>query len=167
MTHRATGATVTFRPATDDDRAMLRALVDGATAGTPYTEIPTYFLRRALDGRDSECRATVAERDGELVGCVLFGDVAGAVGIGRIHLVTVAPSARGRGIARGLCDAAVADLPAPATRSIVVEMPDDEAVGAGRALIARCGFTEVARVPDYYRDGVALLVLQRTTAATR
>jgi hypothetical protein len=28
-------------------------------------------------------------------------------------------------------------------------------------LLARCGFSETARVADYYRDGVDLIVLQR------
>jgi len=87
--------------------------------------------------------------------------VAGAIGTGRIHFVVVAADSRRLGIASRLCAAAVDELSTQAVRSVIVELPDDRIVGSGRALLESCSFTEVARVSDYYRDGVALVVLQR------
>ena len=58
----------------------------------------------------------------------------------------------------------VDELSAQAVRSVIIELPDDRVVGSGRALLEGCAFREVARVPDYYRDGVALVVLQRAVS---
>jgi len=138
--------------------------VDDTTIPRGYAEARTYVLRLVVEGRAPEARALVAEREGRVVGCVLFGAVAGAVGTGRVQWVTVADDARRSGIATGLCDAAVADLTDTGVRSIVAEMPEDVVFAAGRALLTRCGFTEAARVPDYYRDEVDLVVLQRILA---
>jgi ribosomal protein S18 acetylase RimI-like enzyme len=161
MSQRAAVAAVRFRPAVPADRAVLRAFVDHDVAGTPYAEVPAYFLRLALEGRATESRAIVAERGADIVGFALFGEVAGAVGTGRMHFITVTASSRLHTIGAGLCEAAVADLASHGVRFIVAELPDDPVVASGRALLARCGFVEVAHVPDYYRDGIALLVLQR------
>ena len=46
-------------------------------------------------------------------------------------------------------------------RLVVAEMPDDPAIGQVRALLASVGFEEEARVPDFYRAGVALTLLRR------
>jgi hypothetical protein len=51
-------------------------------------------------------------------------------------------------------------------RSVIVEMPDEPPFAQGRQLLARCGFAQVASVADYYRDGVALLVLHHAIAVS-
>jgi ribosomal protein S18 acetylase RimI-like enzyme len=161
MSQHAPAMAVAFRRAGAPDRTILRAFVEHDVAGTLYAEVPTYFLRLALEGSANESRAIVAERGGEVVGFALFGEVAGSVGAGRMHFITVSASARLHAIGAGLCEAAVADLAAHGARLVVAEIPDDPILASGSALLARCGFVEVARVPDYYRDGVALIVLQR------
>jgi len=162
MTDRPTASGVTLRTATNDDRARLLQLVSEGAGGTAYRELPLYFLRFALDRRmDAGSRALVAVRGGAPVGCVLYGAVAGAVGTGRLHFITVARDARREGIGRQLCTAAVSDLSTRGARSAIAELPDDAVVAAGHHLLARCGFSEAARIPDYYRDGVALIVLHR------
>lgn len=153
------GAAVTVRPAAVADRAALEAFIDRDTAGTAYADVPRYFLRLAFEARSSEARAAVAERNGEVIGFALYGDVAGSAGTARMHFISVAASARLRAVGRSLCAAAVADLVAGGARLVIAEVPDDPVLVSGRALLTRCGFAEEARVPDYYRDGVALLIL--------
>lgn len=155
-------AVATYRRAVDADRPAMRSLVEHDVAGTPYETVVDYFLRLASDGDTRESRAIVAERAGEIVGVALFGEVAGAIQTGRMHFVTVTASARLHAVGVGLCDAALADLAAGGARLVIAEAPDESLLSPGRALLARCGFTEVARVADYYRDGVDLIVLQRT-----
>lgn len=150
-----------LRHATSSDRAVIQLLVDQAIAATGYGDAPSYFLRLAFDGRDAESRIMVAEHDGEVIGCVLFGEVAGAMGTARIHFVAVTTSVRACGVGSALCDSAVAELTEQGARSVVVELPDERAFTAGRALLARCGFEETAKIADYFRDGVGLLILQR------
>ena len=162
MTERAMTAGVALRAATSDDRVALQRLVSDASGGTPYQELSEYFLRLALGAPSEESRAIVSVRNGAVVGCALYGVVAGTVGTGRIQFVAVAADWRRLGIGNRLCSVAVDELSSQKVRGVIVELPDDPAVDAGRALFERCGFTEVARVPDYYRDGVALVVLHRT-----
>jgi ribosomal protein S18 acetylase RimI-like enzyme len=154
-------AAASYRPAVDADRAAMRALVEHDLAGTPYAAVLTYFLRLASEGAAHESRAIVAECAGEVVGFALFGEVAGASGTGRMHFVSVTASARLHAIGVGLCEAAVVDLVSKGARLIVAEVPDEPLVLPGRALLARCGFVETARVPDYFRDGTDLVVLLR------
>lgn len=154
-------AAAAYRRAVDTDRAAMRGLIDHDVAGTPYATVVEYFLRLAADGNENESRAIVAERAGEIVGLGLFGEVAGAIQAGRVHFVSVTASARLHAIGIGLCEAAVADLVSAGARLVIAELPDEPLLSPGRALLARCGFSETARVADYFRDGVDLIILQR------
>lgn len=154
-------STVVFRPAIDSDRSEVRALVDHDVAGTPYADVVGYFLRLAFEGRWDESRAVVATQHGQVSGIALFGRVAGAIGTGRMHFVGVTASARLNGIGIGLCEAAVADMASSGARLVTAELPDDRALAGGRALLARAGFREVARIADYCRDGVDLVIVCR------
>jgi len=156
-------AVATYRPALDADHAEMRVLVEHSVAGTPYATVVDYFLRLASEGAADESRAIVAERAGEIVGFALFGEVAGAIGTGRMHFVGVTASARLLAVGVGLCEAAVADLVSKGARLVVAEIPDEPLLSPGRALLARCGFAETARVVDYFRDGTDLVVLLRDT----
>jgi hypothetical protein len=45
-------------------------------------------------------------------------------------------------------------------RFMLAEMPDDPALGTVYALLREHGFKEEARVPDFFREGVALTFLR-------
>jgi len=158
---RQASAVATYRPAVDADRAAMRGLVQHDVAGTPYTTVVEYFLRLAGEGSGHESRAIVAERGSEVVGFALFGEVAGAGGTGRMQFISVTASARLHAIGVGLCNAAVADLAAKGARLVIAELPDEPLLSPGRALLTHCRFFESARVADYFRDGVDLIILQR------
>jgi L-amino acid N-acyltransferase YncA len=160
MPNRLSSA-ATYRPAVDDDFRVMRAFVEHDLAGTPYGAVADYFLRLASAGAASEARAIVAERAGAVVGFALFGDVAGAIGTGRVHFVSVTSSVRLHAVGAGLCAAAVADLTANGARLVVAELPDEPSFLPGRTLLARCDFVEIGRVPDYFRDSTDLVVLAR------
>jgi ribosomal protein S18 acetylase RimI-like enzyme len=137
-----------------------RLLLLSELGGTPYLELPLRALEGAYSLYDPEYRAFIAVHNDTVVGLILFGQVAGAVRVGKLHLVAVAPSERKTGIAMELIRAAVDDFEAKGTRFMVVEVPDDPALAAGQALLRRCGFHDEARVGDFYRDGVDLLILR-------
>ena len=152
---------VVLRPAVEADRDALWALVGHDTLHMPYAETLNYFLRRVFEAKSDETRAIVAEGHGVITGFVLFGDVAGTIGTGRVHFVAVIATARHSTIGSSLCDAAVAELASRGARLVVAEVPDVETSIAGRALLNCCGFVEAGRVAAYYRDGVDLVLLQR------
>ena len=77
--------------------------------------------------------------------------------------IAVAPSRRGRGLARSLLNLHLRRLAGLGTRAVFLEVDEDNA--PARNLYRRAGFQEVGRRPGYYqhgRDGaVAALVLRR------
>jgi hypothetical protein len=155
---------VTLRPAIDSDGVALRGLVDEDLAGTPYGEVLSYFLG-LMQGNATESRAIVAQHHGELVGFVAFGEVAGAVGTGRIHFIGTTARAPLDTCGVELCEAAVDEMSVRGDRLIIAELPDEPGLAGKHALLSRCGFEVVARVRDYYRDGVDLVLLQRRVEA--
>jgi ribosomal protein S18 acetylase RimI-like enzyme len=161
MTHRRPATTIVIRPAVAADRSALETLVAETCAATRQAEPATYALRGTFERPTGESQALVAELSGAVVGVALFGDVAGTIGTGRVHFVGTATHAQRRGTGTVLCDRAVQLLTARGARHVVAEIPDDPSMSAARAMLGRCEFTEVARVPDYYSDGVSLVILQR------
>lgn len=162
MREHPTETMIAFRPAVASDRAAIDEAVERDLGRSPYISVPAYAIRMAFQGRPSESRALIAHHDGSMMGFAVFGEVAGAVGTGRLHFVSVIPNARRRSIGVGLCEAAVAELALRGDRVVVTEIPNAPLFATGRALLARCGFVETARVADYYADDVDLLVLQRS-----
>lgn len=142
------------------DRASIRQLVQERIAA-PYAEIVLPALEAALGGGTREAQGLAAHAGDVLRGVVVFGDVAGTAGTTRLHLVVVAPDARRAGVGRTLVSAAGAELARTGGRLLMAEVPDDLTLAAAHAFLPRCGFDEDARVPDFYRDGVALVFLRR------
>ena len=150
-----------IRPLHASEAAAGRSLVLAVVGDTPYAVQPLSALDAALRGDAEESRALVAAEGTEIVGLALFGEIAGTIGAGKLHLAAVAAAARLRGVARGLLNAAVVDLASRGCRFVLAEVPGDPILVPGLELLARAGFSEEARVADYYRDGVPLLLLRR------
>ncbi|MDQ3698929.1 MAG: GNAT family N-acetyltransferase [Gemmatimonadota bacterium] len=136
-----------------------------AIGGTPYAARLFELLEEALAGETAESRACVAVRDTEIVGLVMYGEIAGTRGAAKLHLVAVTASARLQGVGGRLVDIAAADLARRGVRFVLAEVPDDPRVAPGRELLFRAGFQEESRVPDLYADGVALIFLRCGTRA--
>lgn len=153
------------RPAVESDRRALEALIAHELAGTPYADVPAYFLRLALEGRTADARAIVFEQDADVVGCAIFGEVAGSVGTGRVHFIAATAAGRVAEVDAKLCQAVVRDLADHGARLVVAELADDAALANFRALLTASAFVEVGRVESYYRDGVALVILAKPTSA--
>jgi GNAT superfamily N-acetyltransferase len=141
-------------------------LFTAAFGNTLYAEAPRGALHAALDsagaGRDNpECGGLVAVVGDRLAGVAIYGEVAGAIGAGKMHGMAVAPDSQRHGIARTLIDALVAELARRGARFVLVEFPDAPELSVGRALLLQCKFIEEARLPNFFVDGVALSFLRR------
>jgi L-amino acid N-acyltransferase YncA len=132
----------------------------GALGVTPYIDRAMEVLQLAERGQDDEHRALVIARDGTVAALALFGDVAGAVGVRKLHAAIVAPSVSLGDVGRRIMDAVLDDARREGARLVVAELADDPALGQTRALLTSVGFDEEARVPDFFRDGVALALLR-------
>jgi hypothetical protein len=136
-----------------------------ATLGvTPYVDRVIELLDRAARGDDPEARALVIERDGTIGGLVLFGVVAGASGAAKLHALVLDRGVSPDDVGGRLTTAAATAAASSGARLLLAELPDDPALGPLPALLLRNGFREEARVPDFFRDGVALWFLRRDLA---
>ena len=153
------------------EREAAERLARSAVAGRWWAEIAETALRQAFGERSSAEAWALVEADGTDGGVravAVVGFVAGAVGTARVHLVAVDASRRGCGDGRTVVAQTVAHLRLRGARLVVAELPDDgsdAALAAGRRLLERSGFEEVARVRDLFRDGVDLVVMRHEPAA--
>ena len=152
---------LTVRPFRDIDQPSIRQLVQARFGGAPWADVVRPALEAALGGASREARGLAAHAGGVLRGVVVFGDVAGTVGTTRLHLVAVAPDALRGGVGRVLVSAAGAELAHTGGRLMMAEMPDDPSLAVALTFLLRSGFEAEARIPDFYRDGVALVFLRR------
>jgi GNAT superfamily N-acetyltransferase len=151
------------RALSPDDHVPARVLLIGALGVTPYIDRAMEVLQHAERGgeHDEEHRALVIARDGTVAALALFGVVAGASGVMKVHAAVLAPSVTAEDVGQRILGAVVEQARAQRMRLIVAELPDDPALGQMRALLTSNGFEEEARVSDYFRDGVALTLLRR------
>ena len=153
------------RPLGADDAVAARALVHAALGVTPYVDRVVELLELAARGSDPEARALIIERDGTIAGLVLFGLVAGARGAARLHALVLDRGVNAGDVGGRLTSAAAVTAASAGARLLVAEVPDDPALGQVPAVLLRNGFREEARVPDFFRDGVALTFMRRDLVA--
>ena len=152
---------VTLRSLDASDSTAARALASAALADAPHADPLLASLDAAIRSGSEEYRALVARDGDRLAGVIVFGEIAGARGAGRIYLVAVDANARGRGLGAALLHSALSHLGARGARFVVIELPEEPRLASALRLAGRTGFFEEARVGDYVRDGVGLLVLRR------
>jgi hypothetical protein len=142
-----------------DDAGAARALVSEQFAGTRYRARALELLESALRFDDPEYMALLAfaEGGGRLAGLTLFGTVAGARSVVKIHGVL----ARELETAVALIDAVRQASEHSGERMIVSELPDDAPFAVASEALEASGFAEEGRVPDFVRDGVALRLFVR------
>ena len=142
-----------------EDGAAARAFVTGQLAESRYRIRGLELLDTALLFEDPEHLALLAfsESEARLLGIVLFGTVAGARAVVKVHGVL----AHERGPAIALLDAVRQASEHSGERMIVCELPDDAPFAVAADALEACGFVEEGRVPDFVRDGVALRLLVR------
>lgn len=142
-------AGVSIRALQGSDVPAARALISAQFAGTPYEARLFEQLALAIDGDDPECRAFVTADDAR--GLALFGSVAGADSVVKLHALV----GNDRGALRSLATA-VRNTDA---RLVVCELADDAPFDVTGQILRELGFAEDVRVADYFREGVALVVL--------
>ena len=148
------------RPLLPEDHQGTRVLLLGALGVTPYIDRALEVLELAERGNDPEHRALVIARDGTVAGLALYGTVAGSSGAARLHSAALAPGVEADDVGHRLVRAVADAARTAGARFLLVEIADDPALGTILSLLREEGFTEEARVPDFYRDGVSLTFLR-------
>jgi hypothetical protein len=142
-----------------DDADAARALIAERFDGTRYRARAVEMLDEALRFEDPEYMGLVA-LDGEpprLVGLILFGTVAGARSVVKVHGVVC----RDVDVAVALLDGVRQASENSSERMIVCELPDDTPFAITAEALAASGYAEEGRVPDFVSDGVAMRLMVR------
>jgi hypothetical protein len=148
------------RAMTPDDAEAVHALVLGVLGVTPYVDRTLTLVAAAQHG-DPEVRALVIARDGTVAALALFGPVAGASGAWHLFMLLTAAGIVAKEVGGPLIDAALAEVRAGSGRFLIAELPADPVIGSSLTLLRSKAFKQVGRIPDFYREGVALLFLRR------
>ena len=148
------------RPITIGDAEGVRALVLASLGVTPYVDRVMELVAMAERG-DPEVQSLVIERDGTVAAMSLFGPVAGAVGTWKLHTLLLAERVEPRAVGGAVVEAVVAAVRSAGARLLTAELPGDPAIGKVLSLLRASGFKQEGRIPDFFRDDVALLFLRR------
>ena len=149
------------RPLQPEDSQATRVLLMGALGVTPYIDRALEVLGLAERGNDPEHRALIIARDGTVAALALFGTIAGTARGARVHTAVLAPGIEIEDVGMRLMDAVATAVRGSGADFLLAELPDDPALGTTLALLRQHGFRDEARVPDFFRDGVALTFLRR------
>jgi ribosomal protein S18 acetylase RimI-like enzyme len=148
------------RPLQSEDIQGTRVLLMGALGVTPYIDRALEVLGRAERGGDPEHRGMVVARDGTVAGLVLFGKIAGTMHAARLYTAVLAPGVETNDVGGRLMRSVEDAARRSGAQFILAEMPDDPAIGSVLGLLREQGFREEARIPDFFREGVALTFLR-------
>ena len=152
------------RPVGQDDAGPCRVLVRSTLDGTAYLGRIEELLGEAERG-GAECRALVVRRGEAAAALALFGPVAGSRGAWHLRTLLIDPRVDSRAVGRTMIEAALQVAASGGARLLMAELPADPVMGRSLSLLRASGFRQEARVPDFYRDGVALLFLRRDVPA--
>lgn len=146
----------TLRALTPEDADAARALLASRFAGTRYHARLEEQLETALTFDDSEYSSLVAvDSTGVLLGVAVFGTLAGAQRCMKLHAFVGGDEGAMTAMARGVAECAAMS----AERLIVCELADDAPFSLASAVLQASGYEQEERVPDFFREGVALLIL--------
>jgi ribosomal protein S18 acetylase RimI-like enzyme len=127
----------------------------------------------ANDERAPDYEFTGAFDDDRLIGYACAGPTPATEGTFDLYWLAVDPAAQNKGVGRALVGEVERDLRERGARLLLVETSSRPDYEKTRAFYARCGYTEAARVKDFYApaDDRIMLTTRLTTrergAATR
>src|SRR2546429_3303793 len=122
------------RALSPDDHVPARVLLMGALGVTPYIDRAMEVLQLAERGHDHEHRALVIARDGTVAALALYGAVAGALGVSKLHAAVVAPSVSVADVGQRLLRARLDQARRPGAPLVAAGLPDRPPHRHGRAV---------------------------------
>lgn len=148
------------RPLTPSDAEPVRGLVLANLGITPYVDRVLELLAEA-ERADGDTEALAVERDGTVAALALFGEIVPSNGVWKLHTLLLSELVDAREVGGALLDALVGRIRMHGARYLVAELPADPVYGRALTLLRASAFRQEGRIPDFYRDGVALLFLKR------
>jgi ribosomal protein S18 acetylase RimI-like enzyme len=149
-----------IRPLGREDRGPLRDLVVATGVFTDdEVEIALELIDIVLnDPGQKDYIIRVYEEGGKAAGYYCVGPTPATEGTFDLYWVAVDPALHGRGIGRALDDHACALIRGMSGRLVIAETSSLPRYGPTREFYRRRGYSEVAKIADYYRPGDDLVV---------
>ncbi len=149
-----------IRPLGREDRGPLRDLVEATGVfSEDEVEIALELIDAVLDDpAQKDYIIRVYEEGGRAVGYYCVGPTPATEGTFDLYWVAVDPALHGRGIGRALDDHACALIRGMSGRLVIAETSSLPRYGPTREFYRRRGYSEVAKITDYYRPGDDLVV---------
>ncbi len=142
----------------DGDR--IRALVKATGVFTAEeVRVAGDLANTTLDGTETY-RWLLAERGAELLGYTCFDRVPLASISFDLFWIAVHPSMQGTGLAHELMDRTAAFIRGKRGHSIYAETSSTDLYSRTRAFYLKAGFTEAARIEDFYKEGDAKIIFR-------
>lgn len=150
-----------LRPLTAADRAPLEAVLR-ATGNflDEEVDVALELIDYGIKG-SQDYRFLVAADGDRVLGYACWGPTPMTDRTFDLYWIAVDPRRQGGGVGRALMAAVEQRLTAEGARLLLVETASKESYAATRAFYERIGYLEVARTPDFYRDGDDRVVYAR------
>jgi len=158
---------LTWRDAVGDgDVEAIRSLV-AATGffSTDETAVAAELVQaRVTQGPASGYHFILAEVEGRVAGYVCYGPIAGTDGRFDLYWIVVDPRRRRSGLGRALVERADRAMAAMGAKRIYIETSGRELYEPTRAFYRAVGYRKAATIADFYGDGDAKVIYERTLA---
>lgn len=136
------------------DRERILALLQDTGFFRPSElAVAREVLDDGLEGREPDYLSLTATLGGNPVGWVSYGPTPGTVGTYDIYWLAVDRLVQGKGIGRRLLAAAEADIRRRGGARAVIETAGQSLYGGTRSFYLKAGYTEAARLVNYYDAG--------------
>lgn len=109
--------------------------------------------------KESGYHILVAETDGGVIGYVCYGETPLTRGTWDVYWIAVDRGKQSGGVGRALMTATERDIKASGGRLVMIETSAKPDYNKTRRFYALLGYTEVARIADYYDVGDDLVIL--------
>lgn len=156
-----------IRPLAARDREPARQLLQATHSFTPAElEVADELIDAVLmrpEQRDYHAFVATDEAD-RATGLLIVGPAAATAGTWHLYWIAVHPAQHGSGTARALADFAETYIRQRSGYLIMVETSSQSSYERARRFYAKQGYTQVARVADYYRPGDDLVLLAKRIA---
>jgi len=145
------------------DREPLEAVVrSDDTFREEEVAVAVELIGDALTKKDSDYWFVVAEEEDEaIVGYICYGPTPMTDSSFDLYWIVTHRDARGKGVAGQLIGAMERDVAAKGATGIRIETSHLESYGSARRVYDRHEYQEVARIPDFYRKGDALVTFYK------
>jgi ribosomal protein S18 acetylase RimI-like enzyme len=150
-----------IRPLVRSDREQIQGILqDTRVFNEEEILIALELMDAVLDvpqQRDYEIMTAVDEEE-KVVGYVCIGPTPATEATYDLYWIAVAPHTHGKGIGKALMRWMEEYLDAKGGRLIIAETSSTEKYSATRNFYLKCGYTQLARIQEYYRPGDDLVV---------